>query len=245
MMEKVLKEQESVSVKKMSELLHVSEMTVRRDLISAQNHCRIRNIRGLLIYDSAEKNKYSISDAMDANSNEKMRIGAAAAAMICENDVVMLDIGSTTEYVARALNPDLKATVICTGCNALTYLTQKKNLKIFCTGGEFHADTQLLESEESLVFLNRIRATRLFASAAGIHQRLGVTCVNSYEVPIKKALIASSAERILLVDSSKFGCVQSSCFTTLSCYQKIITDTNITPEWEQYLLQKGIELIKV
>lgn len=244
-MEELLKEHETLSVKTMAEILDVSEMTIRRDLTSARDQTRIRNIRGLLVYDPAGGSQYSVSKATDANSSEKARIGAAAAAMVQNNDVIMLDIGSTTEYVAKALPEDLKATVICTGYNALAHLTQKKNLKIFCTGGEFHPDTQLLESTESLEFLKRIRATKLFASAAGVHQQLGVTCVNSYEMPVKQALIASSAERILLVDSSKFGCVQSSCFTDISCYQKVITDTGITQEWEEYLVQKGIKVLKV
>ena len=244
-MEEILEERKTLPVKTMAELLDVSEMTVRRDLSSAKENTSIRNIRGMLIFEPSGGTRYSVSDAMDANSSEKIRIGEAAASMVKENDVIMLDIGSTTECAARALRQDLKATVICTGYNALTHLTQKKSLKIFCTGGEYHLDTQLLESSESIEFLKRIRATRLFASAAGIHKQLGVTCVNSYEAPVKQALIASSAERILLVDSSKFGCVQSSCFADITCYQKVITDVGIPPEWEEYLVEKGVEVIKV
>lgn len=245
-MEQIIREQSAISVKELARRLLVSEMTIRRDLVELEKQSPIRNIRGLIVYDdSLSRNHYSISSAVDANQEEKIRIGNAAASMVQDGDVIMLDIGSSAEYVARALSPELKATVICTTYNALSFLTQKSNLKIHCTGGYFHPDTQLLESPESLSFLNRIRATKLFASAAGIHQQLGVTCANNYELPIKKALMESSAERILLADSSKFGHVQSTCFTNISYYHKIITDIGITPEWEEYILSKNIELIKV
>lgn len=244
--ESIVKERSTISVKNLAELLQVSEMTIRRDLAILECNPHIKNVRGLIIYDKSPfANQYNVSHSIDTNPNEKMRIGEAAAAMVRDDDIIMLDIGSTIGYLAKALSPDLKATVICTTYNALSYLTSKKNLKVYCTGGFFHADTQLMETWENIPFLNHFRATKLFASAAGVHKELGVTCAYNYEVPIKRALIDSSAERILLIDSSKFGCIRSCCFTNISYYHTVITDTNITPEWEEYLLQKDIELIKV
>ncbi len=245
-LEAILKERHMISIRDLSALLKVSEMTVRRDLSLLKNHPHIKNIRGMIVYeDNSLSNSYNILNASDIHISEKMKIGAAAAALIQEDDVIMLDIGSTTEFVARSLNPDLRATIICTSSNALSTLTLDNYLKIYCTGGYFHSDTQLLESSESLSFLKNTRANKLFASAAGIHRHLGVTCANSYELATKKALIESSAERILLVDSSKFGCVQSTYLSDISCYHKIITDSHISPEWSDYLTKCNIKLIIV
>lgn len=247
-MEDMIKERSTISVKELAASFHVSEMTIRRDLDSLKHNPRIKNIRGLIFYDvtaSPDILPYSISNAVDAHMNEKMRIGQAAAAMVQDNDVIMIDLGSTTEYMAKALNSDCSATVICISYNVLAPLTHNNNLKIHCPGGYFHPDTQMLESPESLSFLKNIRAQKLFASAAGIHKQLGVTCANGYEAPTKKALINSSAERILLIDSSKFGYVQTTYLANIDCYQTIITDTNIPLEWERYLVQQGIHVIKV
>ena len=84
-----------------------------------------------------------------------------------------------------------------------------------------------------------------FASAAGIHQNLGVTCANNYEAATKKALIEASAERILLADSSKFGQVETTWISEIENYQTVVTDIGLSQEWEQYLDAKGITILKV
>ena len=55
----------------------------------------------------------------------------------------------------------------------------------------------------------------------------------------------SAAERILLTDSSKFGVVKTCLFAELSDFNKIITDPNISKEWQIRIEEMGIELVMV
>ena len=247
--EMILKDRHSISMKELSDMLQVSEMTIRRDLeVLTSNNRLIRNIRGMLVYDASqtlESSSYDIANAKDANLNNKILIGQKAASMVEDNDVIIIDLGSTTEHLARALSSTLNVTVICVSYNVLSPLINKSNLKIHCPGGFFHADTQMFESTESLSFLKNIRARKLFASAAGIHQNLGVTCANNYEAATKKALLEASAERILLADSSKFGQVETTWISEIENYQTVITDGGLSEEWREYLKEKEISVITV
>ena len=103
----------------------------------------------------------------------------------------------------------------------------------------------MFESPDGISLIEKTRATKVFISASGIHDKLGVTCSNNYEVPTKCAIIGSSLERILLVNSDKFGKVKSSYFADLSDFNTIITDSGISQEWINYISQLNINLIIV
>lgn len=101
----------------------------------------------------------------------------------------------------------------------------------------------MFESPEGISLIKKTRATKVFVSAAGVHENLGVTCSNNYEVLTKQAIINSSLEKILLVDSSKFGVVKSAYFADLDDFDTIITDDGISNEWKEIIHTKGIKLI--
>ena len=62
--------------------------------------------------------------------------------------------------------------------------------------------------------------------------------MNSYELTIKRELIQTGAEKILLVDSSKFGLIKPWFITDLEIFDRIITDTDITQEWVEIIEKK-------
>jgi len=96
--------------------------------------------------------------------------------------------------------------------------------------------------KKGLELINRPRASKVFLSAAGISEQLGITCVNQYEVPVKKAIIEASLSRILLVDSSKFDVIRPAFFAQLSAVDVIVTDDGIPECWIDLLNNRNIQL---
>ena len=90
--------------------------------------------------------------------------------------------------------------------------------------------------------LKKIRATKAFISAAGVHATMGVTGMNSYELETKRELIQSGAEKILLVDSSKFGVIKPWFIADIDAFDRVITDTGLPEEWQELIREKGILL---
>lgn len=244
----ILKQKNGASVKELASILGVSEMTIRRDLNILKSNNIVNNVYGATIYNPLNNiqklaNPYNITEEVVKNENKKCKIGEVAAKLIEPDDIIIIDTGTTTEKLAQSISDDIKLTALLYNINILTALKLKPNINLIFSGGYFHPNTQMFESPEGISLIENTRATKVFVSAAGIHEQLGVTCSNNYEVSTKRAIIGSSLEKILLVDSQKFGIVKSSYFADLNEFDTIITDSDISEEWINYINNLKIRLI--
>lgn len=244
----ILKEKNGATVKELALTLGVSEMTIRRDLEVLKSNNIINIVYGAAIYNpsnSIEKLEsfYNIENELIKHENEKIKIGRAAASLINKDDIIIIDTGTTTEKLAEFIDNNKNISVLIYNTNILMALSKKKNIKLIFSGGYFHPNTMMFESPEGISLIEKTRATKVFVSAAGVHENLGITCSNNYEVLTKQAIIKSSLEKILLIDSQKFGIVKSSYFAEITDFDTIITDNGITEEWQNKIHELGIKLI--
>ena len=235
------------SVLELSRQLKVSHMTVRRDLLSLAKSEQVKVLHGSVILhpkSSARENDsyYSLIAAGAKQPELKRRIGQLAASLIEPEDTLIIDSGSTTEYLAKYLPEGISYTVLCYSLNIVSETVRRPNCKSMFSGGVFHENTLMFESPEGLEMIRGFRATKAFISASGANHQFGVTCMNSYERETKKVMIQSSMKKILLVDSSKFGVIRSDYFAELSDFDEIITDAGIPREYSEIITSLGITL---
>lgn len=243
----IIKSKNGASVKELAKLLAVSEMTIRRDLKILEKDNIINNVYGAAIYNPANKqdpsgSTYDLTNAQTTLDKEKRNIGAFAASLIDTNDIVVIDTGSTTEMLAENIDDQLEATILCYNANILDSLRTKENLSLIFSGGKFHPKTQMVESAEGNALISSMRFTKAFVSAAGVHSNLGVTCAYHYEISTKKAIMQSSVQKILLMDSSKFDQVKPAYFADITDFDIIITDNAIPKEWKEKIEALNIQL---
>ena len=239
-----------IPIKEIAKMLHVSEMTVRRDLASVEKSGLIKNVNGVLISNPGacaqiQEREYDLLNETQVQNEVKSLIGRFAASMIEPHDCVILDTGTTTEQIARHIPSDLEFEALSFTRNTLELLCHNPNVNIALAGGYYYPRTQLFASEEGVNFIRSIRANKLFISAAGVHEDLGISCANNYEVPIKRAILQSAKQHILVADSSKFGVVRSAYFCDLTDIDIVITDSGLAPEWKSILLERGVTLYQV
>jgi len=235
------------NIKDLSKRLEVSEMTVRRDLreLSKENIVTLISGGAVLKRNSpvdTNEEKYLIQTAESLMLEEKIKISRKAASLVDPNDVIIIDTGSTTENLPKFIPENIPLTVICYTLNILFNVYENKNWKLVFPGGYFHNNTLMFESPEGIEVIKRIRANKAFISAAGVSEKLGVTCATDYEKETKKAVIESSDTKILLVDSSKFGKIKISHFAELTDFDIVITDSGISKECEEIIKNIGIKL---
>lgn len=243
----IIQKQNGATIKELAALLDVSEMTVRRDLETLKARGVILDIPGVAVLNSQytggqDEDSYLLSRATHTHMKEKERIGKYAASLIKPDDCIIIDNGSTVECLADSIAKDTKLTVFTCNLNILNKICNNPNISIIFGGGYYHPDTTLFECAESIQLIENVRATKVFVSAAGVHDTMGVTCMNNYELRTKQAIIQSGAEKILLADSSKFGVIKSSFLTDLEIFDRIITDRNLSEEWVELIREKGIDL---
>lgn len=235
------------NIKNLSKKLEVSEMTIRRDLreLSKENIVTLIPGGAVLKRNSPvdkDEEKYLIQTAESLMLEEKIKISRKAASLVEPNDIIVIDTGSTTENLPKFIPENLPLTVICYTLNILFNVYENKNWKLVFPGGYFHNNTLMFESPEGIEVIKRIRANKAFISAAGVSEKLGVTCATSYEKETKQAVIESSDLKILMVDSTKFGKIKISHFADLTDFDVVITDSGISKEREEIIKNIGIKL---
>lgn len=244
----LLKDESAAGIKELAEHFSVSEMTIRRDLTALAEQGKIKLMHGGAVLKPGRETEkieryYFISEESEMHIEEKREIGMKAASLIVPDDICIIDGGSTTEWLAKALPEDYSLTILCFALNILIETRYKNPKKLTFGGGDFHENTLVFESPETIRLIHRFRAKKTFVSAGGFHESLGVTCLNPYEIELKQAILQSSLERILLIDSSKFGRVQACHFAEPSDFTTIITDAGIPRHYAAVIRDAGLQLI--
>ena len=129
----ILKEKNGATVKELSLTLGVSEMTIRRDLEILKSNNIINNVYGAAIYNPSNnieklESFYDIENEVIRNEDEKIKIGKAAANLIQEDDVIIIDTGTTTEKLAQFIDNNLNISALIFNTNILMALSKKKNI---------------------------------------------------------------------------------------------------------------------
>lgn len=240
----LLKNSGGMSVKMLADTMHVSEMTIRRDL---KELCQINGVQmtqgvAFLKHNTAGL-VYDVLNNREQNHQLKDMIGRTAASMVRDGDVVFMDVGTTTAMMAHHLNRNMDITVVCSTMNVLQTIYEKNVAHIIATGGFYHKETQMFECEEALKMLGNVRLTKAFVSAAGASEGLGLTCMHKYEIQTKRLALQNAQTTILLCDSTKFGKVRPVFFGDWRQIHTVITDHGMTQEWRNFFAENNIEVI--
>lgn len=243
----IVKREGAVSVVELAEALGVSYMTIKRDTGDLEERKLLEVINGVAVYNRDlvfdAEGSYSLARAGTAMTEEKDRIGLRAAALIEDNDTIIVDSGTTTEFLVRHLPDDIRVTILCYCMNVLAEVYKRNNCRLIFAGGYFHKNSLMFESPEGLALIKRTRAAKAFVTASGVNAELGATSDNYYEAPVKRAIIESSQKRVLLADSSKFGLVKSSYFADLAEFDAIVSDAGLPRGFSKTCKTIGVELL--
>jgi len=244
-----LKSSSVSNIKALSEMLNVSTMTVRRDLEFLARENIIQFYHGGAVFNPhyleqpANPNDYFLQQQTMLHKNAKNLIAQKALELLLPRETIMLDTGSSTVFLSRALPENYNLTVIAWSLNNIEELIRNRQNNILTQGGVYHPETQMFENTQGMDIIKSSRASKAFMSAGGVHSGLGVTCFFHYEVETKRIAMNHSKEKILLVDSSKFGKVCSAYITDVSEFDTIITDSGIPDEYREFIENEGVQLI--
>jgi DeoR family deoxyribose operon repressor len=242
----LLNQKEEMSVKEIAGMLNVSDMTVRRDLHALEQQGTIRRTHGgavLLDPGTRVGDPYILGEQTTKHVREKNMIGIRAASLVQPHETIFLDSGSTTPFIAKHLSADLPITVLCyTFTNALEFYS-RKNTNLILLGGFLHRDSNIFHSVENRALVSNTRADRAFISTGGLDSELGLTTYFYYEADIKREMIRSARQIILVTDSTKFGKISITHFAGLDEIDTVITDDGIPEEYRKVLAERGIELV--
>ena len=217
------------SVSELSSDLDVSEMTVRRYLDRLEQRQLIKRTHGGA-YSGLEMIEVDYRVRETVRRAEKEAIGRLAWSLIQPGESIFIDAGSTTAYLALAMDDTRRITVVTNSTTVLQTLESKSNIETILLGGKVHALSHSLVGPIAEETVRQFRFTRAFLGAVGINLQEGFTQSNIDEVPVKKQVAANARQVIVLADSSKVNRDVLVLFLRLDQVHTVITDSGIMPE---------------
>lgn len=221
----VLREAGRASVGHLREHLGVSSVTVREDLKYLESKGSLVRTRGGAFAIPGRRREMPLELTSQTNADEKQLIGRLAASRLKNGQTVIIDVGSTTTELAKALPSDLVDVVVITnGLNIALLLENRPGISVVVTGGTLRPLQHSLVAPLGTVLLEKLNADIAFIGCNGVDIARGFTNTNLAEAEIKQAMIESAHESVFLADHSKLGQVASAFVAGFDQADLLITD---------------------
>lgn len=238
----LLREQKSVEIAELSELFAVAQETIRRDLKRLEDEGALRRTHGGATIEGRQTIA-PLSTRAEANRDEKERIGRRALEYIREGDRIIIDGGTTTLQLARALKGNRRsASVVTNALNIALELAGIPELSVDVVGGTLSESSLTLIGPETERAFARYRVSKVFLAASGITAEWGLGISNSFEAAVKQAMMEAAGEVILLADSTKLGKEGLVSFAPLSQVDRLITDQDADPKIIDAIAHLGVDI---
>ncbi|MGP1602642.1 DeoR/GlpR family DNA-binding transcription regulator [Treponema sp.] len=240
---KKIAEERSVIVEDLADELHVSALTVRRDLDELAAKGLVERFYGGARYVEHTLRTDPAADREDTEYEHKKRlIAKAAASLVKEGDTILINSSSTAFYMFDFL-ADMKITVITNNANALHTVDDAKFELIF-TGGEINTFKHSMVGSFAQHMLKSIRANKCFIGVSGITEEGRLSTAVLQETAMNTGMMHQTNESVvILADSRKIGIQHNFDIGALDNATHIITDSGISASQLHILQKHGIEVI--
>jgi DeoR/GlpR family transcriptional regulator of sugar metabolism len=200
----------------------VSPDTVRRDLRDLDEAGMLRRVHGGALPRRGDTDPLPLRARRAPEA--KASIARRAAQIVRDGQVVMLDGGTTTLEVARALPERLTATVVTNSLPIALALAEHRSVEVVVVGGSLRARAGVTVGAAAVAALAAVRADVLFLGVCGLHPELGVSVEDAEEREGKRAMIAGAAVVVGLADHDKLGTALPFVVAPLTELTTLVTD---------------------
>jgi DeoR/GlpR family transcriptional regulator of sugar metabolism len=226
-----LQEAGFVEIAQLSAALGADRSTIRRDLRDLEARGLVHRARGGAFAGPATGHAdipYKVKRI--ENRAAKQAIGQFAATLVGSSESVLLDAGSTTFEVARALLGRHDISVVTNDLNVAMCLSESPRVQLVVTGGILLESVYTLVGPKTVAELRELHVDRVFLGADAIDHEAGITNTTFVEVEVKRAMMAAAREVVVVADSSKFEHRALAPVCGLDEIDLIVTDDGLDPE---------------
>ena len=242
-----IRRRQFASVVDLSATFGVSEVTIRSDLDALAEEGRVRRVRGGAIHRATVTREPSFEQSADAAAAEKARIGTAAASLVESGQTLILDAGSTTAAVARALaaRDDVRDIHVFTNGLRIALELERAipNITVIVTGGQLRPTQHSLVNPMGTTILDQIHAHLAFVGCDGIEAEAGVTNTSVADAEIKRLMVRAARRAVVVADGAKVGEISLVHLFGLEDVDLFVTDATADPAALASLERRGLEVI--
>ncbi|WP_420349667.1 DeoR/GlpR family transcriptional regulator [Pelagibius sp.] len=200
----LVRERGFVAIEALADHFAVTPQTVRRDINQLCDQGLMRRYHGGAgLPSSVENLAYQTRQVM--NREAKARIAAIAAAEVPDNASLFINIGTTTEEVAKALVNRRGLRIITNNLNVASILSENRDFEVIIAGGLVRSRDKGIVGEATLDAIRQFKVDIGIIGISGIDDDGSLLDFDYREVRAAQAIIGNSRRVFLVTDHTKFG----------------------------------------
>lgn len=239
----MLRQTGRVAVEDLATHFGVTLQTIRRDLNELSEAKALVRVHGGAMISSGVANL-----AYDARQHvaqqSKRLIGEAAARLVPDNASLVINIGTTTEEVAKALSGHTGLLVITNNLHVANELYRQNSVQVIVTGGPIRQGDGGIVGAITVAQISKFRVDIAIIGTSAIDADGSLLDFDVHEVEISRAIIEHARKVVLVADSSKFSRTAPVKIGEMSEIDIFVTDRLPSEEIAQMCLRSGVEVIE-
>lgn len=243
----IVDRQGSALISDLSRQFGVSSVTIRADINSLCTKDLLVRSHGGAFRRSDVVLDAPLEVKASQHHEEKVRIAQAAAALVKEGEIILLDSGTTTLEVSRAIAARNLAglTAITNALDIASELAGHPQISVIMIGGLLRHISRSFVGPQAEKMLASLHADHLFLGVDGFEPNVGPSTPDVLEAESNAVMIRIAREVTVVTDASKIGRRSLCTMAPISAVHRIITDRSIQTEHREMLAFKGVEVIAV
>ena len=231
-----------VHIADLSEMLDVSEATIRRDLEELEKRGDLERTHGGAIRNQRVNLEEDYAERTQLFPDEKRWIGALAASMIEDGDIVFINSGTTSTELIRHIPSNLNITVLTN--NVIAALEVRAvDFELILLGGTFQPISNSVGGRYAIENLGRVYADKAFISVDGISLKYGCTFPTSEEAEVVHRMMERTRGPIIVVaDQTKWGTVSNYEVLRIDQIDRLIIDDGLDENARAALADHSVDV---
>jgi len=234
-----------VTVDELAIMFKVSKMTIRRDFSELEAQGLLQKTYGgaFATANLPLSNEMHLYERMKLHVNEKRAIADTIARMIKPNEMIFLGSGTTTTFIAKALNFRSDLTVITNALTVMEELATNAKMTVIGIGGFLRRNEYSFYGHFADATIQDLIVDKVIMGMRGIHPDHGLTSDFPGEMHTDRLILNTSKNVIIAADKTKIGYIATSVLAPLSVVKTIVTTKGANKGIIKQIETKGIKVI--
>jgi DeoR/GlpR family transcriptional regulator of sugar metabolism len=234
----------AVRVSDLTGLLHVSEMTIRRDLDALASQGLLAKVRGGATSSQPGTDEPGFEAKWLSQRAEKEAIAKEAVGFVAPNTAVGVTAGTTTWTLAHELR-DVPGLTIVTNSIQVAQVFHSRpgpGQTVILTGG-VRTPSDALVGPVAVSSVRQLHLDVVFLGVHGIDMRGGFTTPNMLEAEVDRVFFQAARRLIVVADHTKWGVLGISTIAQLEEADVLVSDTGLDADAQELLEERVGKLI--
>lgn len=231
-----------VTVDGLAEHFGVTLQTIRRDLSDLADAGRLERVHGGAVLPSGTTN-IGYEERRSLNPEAKSAIARTCAARIPDDISLFLNIGTSTEAVARELLHHNKLMVVTNNMNVANILVANPNCDIIVTGGHLRRADGGLVGNLAVDTISQFKFDLAVVGCSALDGDGDMMDFDFQEVNVSRTILRQSRKTFLVADHTKFSRTAPARIASLADVDAFFTDQPLSPDLESACRGWGTKVV--